>query len=89
MPTITLEVSQEVADRLEAVAPESRNNYAVSALEQGMELLSPDEATQYEREVLAALEEAVEDIAAGRTHSFEQELTRWEKIKEDMLSRSK
>ena len=47
---------------------------------------TPDEE---HADLLAAISEADADIAAGRTTSLEQELSRWETLKEELAGRGR
>ena len=72
--TLTLELPDDLAERVAAMDPERRQRFAVAALEEFREE-EDDEAEGYRLtlEGVATVEEALADIAAGKFHRFDLE----------------
>ena len=74
----------ELANRLNVLLPEAeREHFALSALADAILAQEQDSA-----ECIAAVEEALADMEAGRTISLEESIARWEKQKADLLKKS-
>ena len=72
--TITIELPDELSSRLAASVPEEeRVEFAVAAIAEALEAQRQEEA-----ECVAALEEALADMEAGRSISFEESQRQWE-----------
>ena len=82
--TIAIELPDELSSRLAASVPEEeRVEFAVAAIAGALEAQRQEEA-----ECVAALEEALADMEAGRSISFEDELARWQSQKAVLLAKS-
>ena len=73
--TLTIKVPDEVASRLEEMLPpEERDSFAAAAIADALELRSRDSA-----ECIAAVEDAIADMDAGRNLiPFDEVCRRWD-----------
>ena len=79
MVTVTIELPEDVAERLSAVPEGSwRNHYVTQALTIGMDALSPEEAVQERAETIAAIAEALQEVEEGKDRPFEEFVAEWE-----------
>ena len=75
--TLTIDLPDEMASRLNALLPEEeRGRFAVSAISDALLAHEHDSA-----ECIAAVEDALNDLGAERTVSFEEENSRWQEQK--------
>ena len=82
--TLTIDLPDELASRIKAILPEEeRRQFAVSAIAEAILLREQDSA-----ECIAAVEEGIADMKAGRTISLEEEKAHWEQQKAALLSNS-
>jgi predicted transcriptional regulator len=66
MRTVTLELPEDLADRLEAMPADERNHFAVAVLRDGLA-----EREESDTEVIAALQESIADLDAGKGQSLD------------------
>lgn len=66
MRTITLEVPEDLADRLEAMPPDERNHFATAAITDRLAQVEDDAA-----DTVAALQESIADLGAGKGQSLD------------------
>ena len=82
--TLTLDLPEELAFRLNALLPEEeRKHFALSAIAEALSAQEKDSVA-----CIAGVEEALQDIEAGRTFSLEEEKARWQHQKADLLTKS-
>jgi predicted transcriptional regulator len=80
----TIDLPEELAIRLATVLPEEeRSQFAVTAIEEALEARLRDEA-----ECVAAVEEAIAEMEAGRSLSFEEEQARWQSQRAALLAKA-
>ncbi len=80
--TLTIDLPEKLASRLIALLPEEeRGSFAVSAIADALFAQERDSA-----ECTVAVEEALLEIEAGYSTSFEEEKARWEHQKSVLLT---
>lgn len=81
--TLTIELPEELASRLNALLPEeAQGRFAVSAIADALLAQERDSA-----ECVAAVEEAIMDMEKGRSLSLEDEEIRWQRQKALLLAK--
>lgn len=81
--TLTIDLPDELARRLNELPEEERGRFAVSAITEALRAEEQDAA-----ECQAAVEEALDDVETGRTISLEDEQARWQEQKALLLAKS-
>lgn len=80
--TLTLEIPEDLAPRLEAMPESQRHNFALAAMRNELQHHGEDESEPAEgeelEELIAAIKESQEDIASGRTMTCEEQDIRLE-----------
>jgi predicted transcriptional regulator len=70
--TITIELPEELAARLEGLTEEERDRYTLAALTAGMGVWTPEEEAQDHADMVVAVNEALDEVDAGRDMPLEE-----------------
>ncbi len=81
--TLTIDLPDDLSSRLTALLPEEeRVRFAVSAIADALHAQERDSA-----ECVSAVEEALQDMEAGRTVALKEEVARWQQQKALLLAK--